>query len=131
MKICSKCNEPKGFSDFQKDNRLKSGLSAQCKKCCNKAGQDWRIRNRHKVKGYNLKYRPQTIERYNKIQNKKQKNNKCLVCKCSLLNRTLLTRYCLECKTTIKKEWKRNSYKRNIPTVLNYNKIHRLDINCG
>jgi len=35
-KVCTKCNEEKGFGEFYKDKTKSTGLSSQCKNCCGK-----------------------------------------------------------------------------------------------
>ena len=120
VKVCSRCGIEKTSTDYGKDRTLKTGLRSYCKKCSSEIRKDWIKRNKHKEKEYNTKYRPKTIVKYKERQLAKQENNKCLKCGCSLVGRQLLARYCKTCKVEIKKEWKRESYKRNIPTVLKY-----------
>lgn len=129
IKICSRCGFEKISTDYGKDKTLKSGLRSYCKKCACEMRKDWIIKNKHKEKEYNKKYRHKTIEKYNEQQLIKQKSNKCLKCGCSLIGRQLLAKYCKDCKSEIKKEWKRESYKRNIDTLIKYNSENRDLIN--
>ena len=129
IKVCSRCGLEKMSTDYGLNKTSKSGLRSYCKKCSSEMRKDWIKRNKHKEKEYNIKYRPGTIEKYKERQLIKQKNNRCLKCGCSLIGRQLLARYCKNCKSEIKKEWKRESYKRNINTVIKYNLKNRDSIN--
>ena len=129
FKVCSRCGLDKISTDYGNDKTSKSGLRSYCKMCACEMRKDWISKNKHKEKEYNKKYRPKTIEKYNERQLTKQEKNKCLKCGCSLIGRHLLARYCKDCKAEIKKEWKRDSYKRNIDTVKKYNSENRELIN--
>lgn len=126
---CRLCKELKLISEYSKDRTRKTGLKSYCKKCSNKQRQNWISKNSNKIKEYNLKYKDQVLEKYYEKQKDKQEKNKCLKCNCSLIGRYLSAKYCVECKEQIKKEWKINSYKRNIITSIKYNKEHRKEIN--
>ena len=56
MKICSKCHKPKDESLFSKDERLKSGIAAHCKKCAYKFVNEWRIENPKKRSSIQERY---------------------------------------------------------------------------
>jgi len=129
FKVCSRCRFKKISTDFWKDKTSKSGLRSYCKECSYEIRQTWIHKNKHKEKEYNAKYRPATFEKYKVNQLAKQENNKCTKCGCSLIGRQLLARYCKDCKSEIKKEWKKESYKRNIDTVIKYNSENRESIN--
>jgi hypothetical protein len=66
-KICSKCNEEKNNSDFNKCSRNKSGLRVECKSCQKK----YYIQNSEKVKtGRKKRYSENSDKELNK--NKRQ-----------------------------------------------------------
>lgn len=129
LKICTQCGNEKLSTEFGKDKQLKSGLKPYCKICASKMRKRWINKNKHKNKEYYVKYRPKAVERYKDKQHIKQENNKCIKCGRALIGRQLLSKYCHVCKKEVIKEWKRESYKRNIDTVIKYNAEHREDIN--
>lgn len=131
MKVCTRCGLEKKTSDFGNDKTLKSGMRSYCKVCANDILRDWKSRNKHKSSEYYQKYKSKVLSKYKDSQLKKQEANKCVVCGCSLIGRQLSAKYCHECHKEIKKQWKKDSYKRNIPTVLKYNSTHRDMININ
>ena len=50
MLRCSDCSEIKGFLDFHKDSRLKSGRRNICKPCSNARATEWKSKNREKMR---------------------------------------------------------------------------------
>jgi hypothetical protein len=128
MKICTKCKCKKELTEFVKDNSVKSGIKSYCITCNYQMQKDWRAKNKDKVKQYNQRSRPKVALKKKEIQLSKQIENKCIKCNCSLIGRQLLSRYCFDCKKEIKKEWKRESYKRCVDTYKNYNQKNKTEI---
>lgn len=56
-KACTRCGEVKSFDSFYKDNRLRSGLRTQCKKCDNRRSMKWRNKNQNRWDSYMNKWR--------------------------------------------------------------------------
>jgi 5-methylcytosine-specific restriction endonuclease McrA len=54
MKICSKCNVEKHYSDFSKRKASKDGMSPLCKACSSAYGKKWRTTNPDKKYASNL-----------------------------------------------------------------------------
>lgn len=71
-KICSKCNENKPFSSFNKDKSGKNGLCAQCKDCRHK----YRIKNREHTKKYNKQYNKDNVDKIKDLKAKYRENNR-------------------------------------------------------
>jgi hypothetical protein len=129
MKTCSKCKCEKQLTDFCKDNSVKSGLRSYCKSCNYLMQRNWIEKNKHKVKEYNERSRPKVSAKKKEIQLRKQIENKCIKCNCSLIGRQLLSKYCFDCKVEIKKVWRNENHKRNIHTAKNYFQKNKTEIN--
>jgi hypothetical protein len=85
MKQCKSCKQTKPFSDFGKDKRVKSGLTARCKFCNNQAIYEHKKKNPHLAQDLHLK------SRYGITLETKQnmiaaQNNQCAICKDELIN---------------------------------------------
>jgi hypothetical protein len=70
-----------------------------------------------KLKEQNAKYGKLN---YEKKQLDKKNNHKCIICGELIINKQLSAKYCDKCKKTIVKNWRNESYKRNINTVKTY-----------
>jgi hypothetical protein len=125
-KECSKCNQHKNIDQFAKSLKY---TRSYCKSCANEIRKVWISKNKEKEKEYNSRYRPNQIEKYKSKQLAKQESNKCLKCKCSLIGMSLLANYCLTCKKEVRKQWKRESYKRCVQTYKNYFQKNKQNIN--
>ena len=66
MKNCTKCKEDKSFSEFTKDNRIKSGYASKCKTCTNKTAKSCRNNNPVKYKSTRKTYYYNNIEKSRK-----------------------------------------------------------------
>jgi len=90
MKTCSKCNEEKDESEFQKRKGAKGGLRAQCKGCIKVRETKWRQENIETCREYQRRYKrdnPKKVEEsnknwrdnnreiYNEIQRRWRENN--------------------------------------------------------
>lgn len=72
MKKCTKCKEPKEFTEFHKSKLHKDGLSHWCKFCVSEYNKNHRrVNNNEKVKNYykNPKFRDRKKE-YRKLRDK-------------------------------------------------------------
>jgi hypothetical protein len=128
MKTCSKCKCEKYLTEFVKKSSCKDGLRSYCKNCNYQMQKDWRSKNKDKVKQYNQRSWPKVASKQKAIQLQKQIENKCVKCNCILIGRQLLSRYCFNCKKEIKKEWRRESYKRCIDTYKQYYEFNKIEI---
>lgn len=72
-KVCSKCNEEKGFGEFWKDRTRKCGLQPRCKKCLqeyhctnrerdNTRSQIWKHNNKDRYQATVTEWKEQNIE---------------------------------------------------------------------
>lgn len=66
MKVCTKCHIEKDESEFPKDNRLKSGLRANCKVCVAEIYKSWRSKNTDYGKKTYWKNKDKINERFKK-----------------------------------------------------------------
>lgn len=55
----------------------------------------------------------------------------CIMCKCPLINRTLNTKYCADCKKEVKREWSRIDYKKNRSTYDEWYKNNKDKVRIG
>lgn len=97
MKTCTKCSIEKPISEFFKSGKYKSGklkIRGDCKSCCNKNTEQWRIKNRSHYNNYAAFWRSKNpdrqhatdikrryklpIEEYNKIL--VAQNCQCIIC---------------------------------------------------
>ena len=74
MKICSKCKKEKEAEEFNRSKKYKDGLTAQCKKCKNIKGQEWKKANPEKVKLSLKIYKENNREKY--LLNSRKANRK-------------------------------------------------------
>jgi DNA repair exonuclease SbcCD ATPase subunit len=64
MKVCSKCNIEKEFTEFYKDRSRRDGYRSQCKKCA----KQYRIENREQLKEWEKQYRIENKEKIKEWQ---------------------------------------------------------------
>ena len=87
MKICSKCNQEKIYSEFPTSKREKSGVSYECKSCRHlyylknrekfiRASRENRVKNRERILEYKKKYTERNRERIAKYQKKYREENR-------------------------------------------------------
>jgi len=78
MKICIKCKEKKGLSEFKKRKDAKDGYRGECKTCSNKLVYYYKKSNIEKVKEQNRLYRIKNKEVFkeNYIKNKDEVSKK-------------------------------------------------------
>lgn len=67
-KRCTKCQEEKELSEFNKHKNTKDGLAPNCKKCHNKMTRDWYRRNKESRKKSNRKWIENNRERWNELR---------------------------------------------------------------
>ena len=83
-KICNICGTDKGYDQFFKDKRLKSGISNTCKECKKIINHNYRSTNPEKYKSQQKKYRDlnknKSTVRYQKWykDNKDKRTNYCV-----------------------------------------------------
>ena len=97
MKTCKKCKEQKPVTEFGKDKRVKSGLTARCKSCNNSAIYAYKKQNPHLSKNLHLlsRYKITLEDKENIIA---KQNGKCKICE-NKLDRGIHT--CVDhCHTT-------------------------------
>jgi len=63
MKICTRCNGEKHFTDFGIDKRGRDGLVSKCKACMNADSAIWRAANTEKVCEYGSVWREANTEK--------------------------------------------------------------------
>lgn len=79
MKVCSKCNQEKPYSEFPTSKRERGGVSYECKSCRHlyylknrekfiQASRDNRVKNREKILVYKKEYAQRNRERIMKYQ---------------------------------------------------------------
>lgn len=56
-KKCSKCNQTKSITEFNKNSRNKDGLGAWCRECGKQRSSQYYTQNKEKAKAYSRKYR--------------------------------------------------------------------------
>lgn len=72
MKVCTKCNIEKPFSEFYKQSRNKNGLQPKCKSCDSKKRMEWHKKHRDESilrnNQYYLQNRDAILERQKKYR---------------------------------------------------------------
>ena len=69
MKICTKCDIEKEFSDFYNNKNTKDGLSTYCKKCQYKLQKEWNDNNEERIIRIKLKSLNKRLEEILKENN--------------------------------------------------------------
>lgn len=75
-KICTKCGEEKGLSEYYIKNKKTNVLIAQCKTCINKKRIEWTKNNKEKSIEIQKKYRENNREKINERLRIYRENNK-------------------------------------------------------
>ena len=75
-KICRGCLKEKTFSEFKTDNRISSGIAAQCKQCLNKKTMQWHAKNLKKCLENARNYKKKNKTKVNQHTKKYKKKNK-------------------------------------------------------
>lgn len=76
MKICSKCNKKKDFSEFYKSKRSEDGYNVWCKECSEKYQKSYREKNKEKSKEYHKNYSKNNSEYLKEKSKNYYKDNK-------------------------------------------------------
>lgn len=69
QKVCSKCNQPKDFSEFHRDNRSSDGFASRCKECKREARKERYKRNPVTGAQWNKEHREVMTEYMRKYEN--------------------------------------------------------------
>ena len=104
-KICTKCGEEKLAKTkyFYRHRLGRMGLNPVCKSCASAIAKKKRDEDRITIR----------------------RNNKCIICKSTLLDKIKSARYCDVCRKKVERVWKRNEYYRNRERYLLYSKNNR------
>lgn len=78
MKTCSKCNETKSITEFQKSHINKKGqqYKPKCKDCQSQYQKQWIDNNKEQVDAYSKQYRENNKQKYRDIAKQHYYNNK-------------------------------------------------------
>ena len=73
MKTCTKCNQRKALTEFNKHCRMSDGLQSRCKVCRKAASKKWRQNNREKERASSRKYYQNNLEKRRAYDRKRGK----------------------------------------------------------
>jgi len=65
-KVCTKCEEEKKLTDFNKMSKVKCGVRSYCRECQKIESKKYRLENKEKIKDYNTKWNEENQEYYKK-----------------------------------------------------------------
>ena len=76
MKTCTKCNQSKALTEFNKRSASRDGLTSRCKVCKKADKKKWYQNNREKDNAYSKKWHQNNLEKARASVRKSRENNR-------------------------------------------------------